>query len=243
MALKPIRTIIIDDDKDWHDILETLVKAQPQLSLIGSFTSPIAAHALITEGVVDLILQDIEMPDVNGFEFIKSMTKPPLVIFITSHLEYGVKSYEVNAVDYLVKPISIPRFLQAIEKVVAKWNEKQAQSLPDDSYFFIRENNSFVKIEMEKILYLKSLENYTQIITLDHVYTTLIPLSDIKGQLPDPLFKRVHRSYVVNISKITSVNKTEIRINHHEIPLTRSYVDALFDTLVNTHLITKNTIG
>jgi DNA-binding LytR/AlgR family response regulator len=239
MVLKPIRTIIIDDDKDWHDILERLVHAQPQLLLMGSFTSPVAAHSLITEGGVDLILLDIEMPDINGFEFIKAMSKPPLVIFITSHLEFAIKSYEVNAVDYLVKPITIPRFLQAIEKVVAKWTEKQAQVQPDDTYFFIRENNSFVKIEIDKILYLKSLENYTQITTLDQVYTTLIPISDIKEQLPAALFLRVHRSYVVNISKVTVVNNTGLYINDHEIPLSRSLADSIVDTLVKAHLITK----
>jgi DNA-binding LytR/AlgR family response regulator len=240
MASKPIRTIIIDDDKDWHDILEMLVNAQPQLVHMGSFTSPVAAHTLITEGVVDLILQDIEMPDINGFEFIKAMSKPPLVIFITSHLEFAIKSYEVNAVDYLVKPITIPRFLQAIEKVVAKWTEKNAQVQPDDTYFYIRENNSFVKIEIDKILYLKSLENYTQIITLDNIYTTLIPISDIKEQLPTALFLRVHRSYVVNISKVTVVNNTGILINDHEIPLSRSLADSIVDTIVKAHLITKN---
>jgi DNA-binding LytR/AlgR family response regulator len=239
MALKPIRTIIVDDTPDWLDIIGKLVNAHPQLSLVGSFTSPMEAHSLITEGDVDLILQDIEMPDVNGMEFIQMLTKPPLVIFITSHLQFAAKSYEVNAVDYLVKPISVPRFLNAIE-VMAKWAEKQAPPLPENGYFFIRENYNFVKIEIDKVLYLKSLENYTQIVTLDHVYTTLVPLTTLKEKLPDALFMRVHKSYIVNISKITSFNKSEIFIKDYEIPLTRSFADGLFDTLVKTHLISKN---
>jgi two-component system, LytTR family, response regulator len=241
MILKPIRTIIIDDDKDWQDILARLVNAQPQLMLVGTFSSPVAAHTLITEGGVDLILQDIEMPDVNGFEFIQMMTKPPMVIFITSHLEFAAKSYEVNAIDYLVKPVSIPRFLQAIEKVVLKWSEKQAQLLPDDTYFFIRENNSYVKIDIDEILYLKSMENYTQIITNDIIHTTLLTLTTIIEQLPADRFLRVHRSYVVNISNVTSVTKTEIHINEHQIPITRTSSDTIFDTLVKAHLISKNT--
>jgi DNA-binding LytR/AlgR family response regulator len=240
MAAKPIRTIVIDDNKDWIDILETLVKSQPQLSLIGSFMSPLTAHSLITEGSVDLIFQDIEMPEVNGMEFIERLSKPPMVIFITSHLEFAAKSYEVNAVDYLVKPITIPRFLQAIGKVMDKWNEKQAQSLAENAYFFIRENNNYVKIETDKVLYLKSLENYTQIITADQTFTTLMPLSDVKEQLPPDRFLRVHRSYVVNLSKITAVNRTEVFINEHEIPLTRSIGDSIFDTLVKAHLISKS---
>jgi DNA-binding LytR/AlgR family response regulator len=240
MAAKPIRTIVIDDNKDWLDILETLVKSQPQLSLIGSFMSPLTAHSLITEGSVDLIFQDIEMPEVNGMEFIERLSKPPMVIFITSHLEFAAKSYEVNAVDFLVKPITIPRFLQAIGKVMEKWNEKQAQSLAENDYFFIRENNNYVKIETDKVLYLKSLENYTQIITADQTFTTLMPLSDVKAQLPPDRFLRVHRSYVVNLSKITVVNRTEVFINEHEIPLTRSIGDSIFDTLVKAHLISKS---
>ncbi len=240
MTVKPIRTIVIDDDKDWQDILERLVTSQPQLMLVGTFSSPVAAHALITEGEVDLILQDIEMPDINGFEFIQMMTKPPMVIFITSHLEFAAKSYEVSAIDYLVKPVSIPRFLQAIEKVVSKWTEKQTQALPDDAYFFIRENNSYVKIEIDKILFLKSMENYTQIITPDVIHTTLLSLSTLHEQLTAERFLRVHRSYVVNISKVTSVTKTEVCINEHQIPLTRSLSNSIFDTLVRTHLISKN---
>jgi two-component system, LytTR family, response regulator len=240
MAIKPIRTIIIDDDKDWLDILETMVKSQPQLSLIGSFTSAVAAHSLITEGSVDLILQDIEMPEVNGMEFIQRLSKPPMVIFVTSHPEFAVKSYEVNAVDYLVKPITIPRFFQAVEKVTSKWSEKQAQPSTENAHFFIRENNNYVKIDMSKVLYLKSMENYTQIITTDQLYTTLMPLSDVKEQLPPDIFLRVHRSYVVNLSKITAVNRTEVFINEHEIPLTRSIGDSIFETLVKAHLISKS---
>jgi DNA-binding LytR/AlgR family response regulator len=240
MAAKPIRTIIIDDDKDWLDILETMVKTQPQLSLIGSFTSPLTAHSLITEGVVDLIFQDIEMPEVDGMEFIERLSKPPLVVFVTSHLEFAAKSYEVNAVDYLVKPITIPRFFQAIEKVMQKWNEKQAQPLAENDYFFIRENNNYVKIETDKVLYLKSMENYTQIITADQSFTTLMPISDVQKQLPPDRFLRVHRSYVVNLSKITVVNRTEVFINEHEIPLTRSIGDSIFDTLVKAHLVSKS---
>jgi two-component system, LytTR family, response regulator len=240
MAIKPIRTIIVDDDKDWLDILETLVKSQPQLSLVGSFTSVVAAHSLITEGAVDLILQDIEMPEVNGMEFIARLSKPPMVIFVTSHPEFAVRSYEVNAVDYLVKPITVPRFFQAMEKIMAKWTEKQAQISVENAYFFIRENNNYVKVEMAKVLYLKSMENYTQIVTTDQLYTTLMPLSDVKEQLPPEIFLRVHRSYVVNLSKITAVNRTEVFINEHEIPLTRSMGDSIFETLVKAHLISKS---
>jgi DNA-binding LytR/AlgR family response regulator len=240
MAIKPIRTIIIDDDKDWLDILKTMIKSQQQLNLIGSFTSAVAAHSLITEGSVDLILQDIEMPEVNGMEFIERLSKPPMVVFVTSHPEFAVRSYEVNAVDYLVKPIAIPRFLQAMEKVTSKWTEKQAQTSADNAYFFIRENNNYVKVEMDKVLYLKSMENYTQIVTTDQLYTTLMPLSNVKEQLPPELFLRVHRSYVVNLSKITAVNRTEVLINEHEIPLTRSMSESIFETLVKARLISKS---
>jgi two-component system, LytTR family, response regulator len=240
MAIKPIRTIIIDDDKDWLDILKTMIKSQQQLNLIGSFTSAVAAHSLITEGSVDLILQDIEMPEVNGMEFIGRLSKPPMVVFVTSHPEFAVRSYEVNAVDYLVKPIAIPRFLQAMEKVTSKWTEKQAQTSADNAYFFIRENNNYVKVEMDKVLYLKSMENYTQIVTTDQLYTTLMPLSNVKEQLPPELFLRVHRSYVVNLSKITAVNRTEVLINEHEIPLTRSMSESIFETLVKARLISKS---
>ena len=240
MLLRTIRTIIIDDDKDWHDILKVLVDAHPKLELVGTYTSPIVAYNYIAQNEVDLILLDIEMPEINGLDFIKSMVKPPHVIFITAHPEFAVKSYEVNAVDYLVKPITAHRFLQAIEKVMLKWNDINAlQTVNQEQFFFIRENNFFVKIDVNNVLFLRSMENYTQIVALDRTYTMLMSLSAVEEQLPPSVFQRVHRSYVVNISKITLINKTELYINDYKVPLTRTFADKIMANLVKSHLITK----
>jgi DNA-binding LytR/AlgR family response regulator len=242
MATKSIRTIIIDDDKDWLTLLEVHVKAHPKLDLIGSFTTAMAAYNLITEGEVDLILLDIEMPDLNGIEFINLMKNMPPVIFITSHAEFALKSYEVNALDYLLKPITTPRFLQAIEKLILKQSSTLENSNSDEgAYFFIRENSLFVKIQIDKVLYLKSMENYTQIVTNEQIHTTLLPLSTVEEQLPNDVFQRVHRSYVVNMSKITSVNASEIFINKVLIPLSQNYSQKIMDRLVKGYLLTRET--
>jgi DNA-binding LytR/AlgR family response regulator len=236
---KNIRTIIIDDEEIWRDNIADRVEAHPKLELIGVFASPMAAYDLITEGVVDLILLDMEMPDANGVEFMRHLSKPPMVIFITAHRDFAIESYEVKAVDYLLKPFSSGRFMQAIEKAMVRM-EAENDPVSDDTYFFIRENNSFVKIEIAHILFLKSLENYTQIITPKRTYMTLMPLSLAEESLPKAPFLRVHRSFLVNMSKVTVVNKTELFIEAHEIPIGRAYADVVFDSLVKGHLIAKN---
>ncbi len=236
---KSIRTIIIDDEEDWREGIADRVEAHPKLELIGVFESPMAAYDLITEGVVDLILLDVEMPDANGVEFMRHLSKPPMVIFITSHRDFAIESYEVKAVDYLLKPLSMGRFMQAIEKVIARLTAEN-EPVSDDTFFFIRENSSFVKIEIADILFLKSMENYIQIITPTHTYTTLMPLSSAEENLPKAQFLRVHRSFLVNMSKITVVNKTELLIDAHEIPIGRAYADVVFNSLVKGHLMGKN---
>jgi DNA-binding LytR/AlgR family response regulator len=236
---KNIRTIIIDDEEDWRDGISARVEAHPKLELIGVFESPMAAYDLITEGVVDLILLDVEMQDANGVEFMRHLSKPPMVIFITSHRDFAIESYEVKAVDYLLKPLSTGRFMQAIEKVMLRL-EAENEPVSDDNFFFIRENNSFVKIEVAEILFLKSLENYIQIVTPTRIYTTLMPLSSAENSLPKAQFLRVHRSFLVNISKVTVVNKTEVLIDAHEIPIGRAYADVVFNSLVKGHLMAKN---
>ena len=238
---KDIRTVIIDDDEDWRDNLSDRVEAHPRLILLASFESPIAAYDLITEGVVDLILLDIEMPDINGVEFIRYLSKPPKVIFITSHRDFAFESYEVKAVDYLLKPLSVGRFMQAIEKVVEQiQSNEMTKSVLHEKFFFIRENNSFVKIEINHILFIKSLENYIQIVTPDHTYTTLMSLSTAEENLPNALFLRVHRSFLVNITKITVVQKTELFIETTEIPIGRAYADIVFNSLIKMYSISKN---
>jgi DNA-binding LytR/AlgR family response regulator len=236
---KNITTIIIDDEEDWRDNIAERVEAHPKLDLIGVFESSMAAYDLITEGGVDLILLDIEMPESNGVDFMRQLSKPPMVIFITSHRDFALESYEVKAVDYLLKPLSKVRFMQAIEKVLTH-KSAENEAVLDETFFFIRENNSFVKVEIADILFLKSLENYTQIITPSRTYTTLIPLSSAEDKLPKTSFLRVHRSFLVNKSKITVVNKSELFILMHEIPIGRAYADVVFNSLVKDNLIAKN---
>ena len=239
MPPKPIRTIIVDDDVDWLELTSIRVKAHPSLEIIGVFSSAIDAYPVITEGPVDLILLDVEMPEVNGMDFMRHLMHPPLVIFITSHLNFAAESYELNAVDYLVKPFSTPRFMQAIEKASLKFNEKEAlTSSRDNNFFFIRENNQYVKVEIDKILYLNSLQNYTQIITDNQIHTTLMTLTELEEHVPS-VFLRVHRSYIVNISKITSISRTELFINEHQIPIARNLASDVINSLVKSHLVVR----
>ena len=242
MLINPMTTIIIDDDKDWLELTSIRVKAHTSLNLVATFSSPIAAHPLITGGGVDLIILDVEMPEMNGVDFMRHLVHSPLVIFITSHINFAAESYELNAVDYLIKPFSTARFMQAIEKANIKFNEKQSSRLPKESeFFFIRENNQYVKIETDKILYLNSMQNYTQIVTTNQTHTTLMTLTEIEEHLPSSTFLRVHRSYLVNTSKITALSRTDLFINEHQIPIARNIANDVINGLVKSHLVIKGT--
>ncbi len=236
---KNIKTIIIDDNEDWRENLTMRVEAHPTLSLLGCFESPIAAYSMITEGGVDLMLLDVEMPNMNGIEFVRYLPKPPMTILITAHRDFAVEGYEIQAIDYLVKPFGNDRFIQAIHKVQTLL-ESKTDTIIEQQFFFIKENNSFIKVEINHIVFVKSMENYVQIITPSQTYTTLMSLATVIENLPSTLFLRVHRSFLVNISKITVIQKAEIFLGSHKIPIGRAYANSVFETLIKTHLIGKN---
>jgi two-component system, LytTR family, response regulator len=231
-----MRTIIIDADVQGRESLTHSVKAHPRLEWIGTFDSCLKAHDLVVSDSIELILMDVDLPDVHGLAFLRHLVNPPLVVLLTANHDYAVESYELNVVDYVLKPYTTARFLQAIEKVFRLVKE---QNMPHKRFFFFKKNSHFIKIEMDKILYLKAMENYTQIVTAERNYTILGRLATIEKQLPPSLFLRTNRSCLVNMSKITAINKAEILIYTHSINLTRAFAEAIFNSYINVHLIGK----
>ncbi len=241
---KIIRTIIVDDDDQWRELVKIRIESHPMLELVGSFDSAYEAHTLIISGAVDLMLLDIEMPDGNGMEFYKRLIVKPFVIFITSHRDFAIESYENNAMDYLIKPLTTARFLQAIEKVISRLtNEKNNKVVNIDSlndHIFVRENNRFIKVEIDKILFLKALENYVQIITSDKIFVTLLSLKAIEGFFPSSQFQKVNRSHIINLKKITSISAEEVLIEEHVIPISKNYSDLIINSVVKSKLIGRS---
>jgi DNA-binding LytR/AlgR family response regulator len=227
--------IIVDDDKLVCKILEGYVKKYSTLNLIGSFSDPVEARNILTRRHdIDLIFLDIQMPEMNGFDFIGSLDSPPNIIIISSAEEYALKAFDFNVVDYLLKPISYSRFCKAIDKTIRYFSHKEASTTGDDE-IFIKSGSSLVKLKIRDIIYVEALENYVTLNTNTEKYTIHFTMKAIESQLPSGIFLRVHRSFIVNKSMIQAIKENNLEINIggslKSIPVGKSYRDSLLNEI------------
>lgn len=227
-ANEPISCMIIDDEPPAMKILEDYISQLPRLKLIASCHTAIEAVDILSEQPIDLLFLDIQMPKILGTDFLRSLQTPPKVIFTTAYREFAVDGFDLNAVDYLLKPISFDRFLKAVNKLY-QINLNQAyqfhQDLPglESHHLEIRVDRQDVKIKYENILYIEGMKDYVKIVTTDRNYISKIQIQNLEKQLPKSQFIRVHRSFIVSLSKISSRNFQEIHIKDHIIPISRTY--------------------
>ncbi|GAB4016181.1 LytR/AlgR family response regulator transcription factor [Spirosoma koreense] len=211
-----INCLLVDDDAHWRTILTKLVHMNAILNLVGTCSSAMEAYTVMAQQEVDLLISDIEMPDMSGLAFVRSMRQPPLVIFITSHRDYALDSYEVSPVDFLLKPIDPARFLNSIEKVRQRlWHQPDpAQTAP---YFFVRENQQFVQIAYEDVLYMQAQENFLHIVTTTQTVMPTLSIARMEEQLKSDQFVRVHRSFIVYRPAISRIGKNELELTSGQI--------------------------
>ncbi len=217
---------IIDDEPLAIEVLESYISKLDSIEIAGTFGNAIKAFEALKEAEVDVLFLDIQMPKLTGVEFLKSLNNPPLVIFTTAYRDYAVDGFELNAVDYLLKPISFELFLKAVNKVqdlkIRPLDQKQ--SSPDEQgYFFVTSGKEKVKIRLTDVLYLESKGDYVLIKTLDKEVQTHATLTSMEKKLGEENFIRVHRSFMVNINKIESWSQTDVRMAGQIIPIGRSY--------------------
>jgi DNA-binding LytR/AlgR family response regulator len=227
--------IIVDDDKIVCKILEGYVKKYSALNLIGSYSDPVEARNILTRRRdIDLIFLDIQMPEMNGFDFIGSLDSPPNIIVISSAEEYALKAFDFNVVDYLLKPISYSRFCKAIDKTIRYFSHKEASNTGDDE-IFIKSGSSLVKLKLRDIIYVEALENYVTLNTNTEKYTIHFTMKAIESQLPSGIFIRVHRSFIVNKSMIQAIKENTLEItvggSMKSIPVGKSYRDSLLNEI------------
>ena len=236
-----IKTIIVDDDDVWRELLTSFVSTVPKLSLEGCYDSPQKAYQRLSEGGIDLIILDIDMPVMSGLSLAKSLQNPPAIIFVTSHPDYAAATYDVEAVDFLTKPFDFDRFTRAIERVQKRVTQSQIpkSAVLEEDIFFIRSQNSYIKLRYSEVLYIKAMENFVQIVTETQKYTVLMPLSSIESQLPSDRFMRVHRSYIINMQNVTNVERDIINIKENAIPLSEQYKEKLIETMIEKRLLKK----
>ncbi|MBK8449827.1 MAG: response regulator transcription factor [Saprospiraceae bacterium] len=210
-----IKTLIIDDEPLAVEILETYVKQISGLELIGTCHNAMDANAILNTQEVDLILIDIQMPQMSGIELIKSLRHPPKVIFTTAYPEFAIQGFELDAIDYLLKPIDFNRFLKAVNKVFqgAFNTDKSKETFNSTQEFiFVKADKKLIKLNYEDILFIEGLKDYVIIYTDQTRIVTLQTMKSLEDKLPEHFFVRVHRSYIVNVHKINSIHSDDIEI-------------------------------
>ena len=236
MATK-INCIIVDDEPIAREILENYLQKLNTIKVVKSCKNVKEALEITSKTKIDLVLLDINMPEISGLTLAKVIDKNIKVIFTTAYREYAVDGFDIQAVDYLLKPISYERFLQAITKFF-KLSETISTKTPvleqqKTDFIFVRSDRKMVKINFNDILYIESLSDYIKIHTKEKVIVTRETISNMEGKLPSMLFLRIHRSYIIAIHKIETYTNEFIEINKKALPISRSYKEGVLEKLEN----------
>ena len=231
-----MRCIIVDDEPIARIGMKNLIDKVPQLELIGCFDSAESASEFMQINKVDLLFLDIQMPGISGIEFAKDIPKSTLVIFTTAYSEYALESYEVDAIDYLVKPIEQKRFTQAVTKAISyhalllSEEIEEIENIKTES-IFVRSERKYCKVNFKDILFIEALKDYVIIQTDKERTITKMSLKQMDALLPDALFFRINRSYIINLDKIDSFDNNDVFIKETEIGIGAKYKESFFTIL------------
>ncbi len=233
---KIINCIIVDDEHIARDVLENHISRIDNIKIVATCKSALEAFNSINKECIDLIFLDINMPEISGLSFAKSINKNIKVIFTTAYREYAVDGFNLQAVDYLLKPISFERLLQAINKYL---NENisvpsaitESKDVEQNDHFFVRSNRKMIKIKFDEIKYIESLSDYIKIHLKEKTVLTRETISNIEAKLPQNNFLRIHRSYIISVANIHSYTNEEVEVYGVELPISRSYKDSVLNKL------------
>ena len=231
MTSKKISCVAVDDEPPALLLMEKYINAVPTLHFAGKCSNAVDALTILQQQPVDLIFLDIQMPHILGTDFIRALVNPPKVVFTTAFRKFAIEGFELDAVDYLLKPISFERFLKAVNKVM-KLNlpvvptfpqDMMPKSEPEPSFLFLRADRKNLKIHLYEILFVESLKDYVKVVTKDRTIVSKQSISTIEESLPEETFLRIHRSFIVSLSKIESFTAGLIQVGKYELPVSRSY--------------------
>ncbi|WP_428230098.1 LytR/AlgR family response regulator transcription factor [Flavobacterium sp.] len=236
-----MKCVIIDDEPLAVELLEDFVRKVDSLELISTFNNAIDAVSFINQNNVDLIFLDIQMPHFSGIDFLNTIEKKPLVIFTTAYSDYAVEGFNLGAVDYLVKPIPFHRFLKSVVRAqqvlnpsapVQTISENTTAPELEQDFMFVRAEYENVKMNFSDILFIEGLKDYVKIYTTDGKFTlTLISLIKLENLLSSKGFSRIHRSYIINIKHVKSIQKNKVLISDKRIPISESYKNTFFERI------------
>ena len=250
--MNKINCLVIDDEPLAREGLAGYVGDLDFLHLVGECESPLEAGRLLDDHEVDLIFLDVQMPKLNGIDFLKTLRHPPLVILTTAYPQYALEGYQLDVLDYLLKPITFDRFYRAAHKAKGQWELQQraqhtapvaapapAPAASEDDYFFIKVEHKYEKIAIRDISYVEGMQNYVMIHTAQDKYMTLLTLKSVEERLPSDRFIRTHKSYLVAKDKITSVEGNQIFIQKQVIPISRHYREGVMEELIHRNILKR----
>lgn len=220
--------IIVDDEPVARKILREFIAEVSFLELTGEFENAMKADEYLQTNKTDIMLLDIEMPKLNGIDYLKKANNKPLIILTTAYPEYALEGYEFDIIDYLLKPVAFSRFLKAVQKA-KEFNELKSKSIlhPFSSFLFVRSEKRIEKIELKDILYAESLGNYVNIYTETKKIIAYLTLKGLESQLPSNEFIKIHQSFLVSFSRINAIEGNLVMIKDKALPISRNYRDAV----------------
>jgi len=221
-----LKCVAIDDEPLALELLQEYISRFPQLKLVHTFDDAISAVELLRNTRVDLLFIDINMPDITGIDLVRSLQEKPLVIFTTAHKQFAIEGFELDAVDYLLKPINFDRFTRAVHKAIDYYKYKNTLSQEENDSLFVHSEYKLVKIPLNDIEYIESLEDYIKIhIAGAKPVLTLLSMKKVLEKLPADKFQRIHRSYIVAVSRVKAIQNRKVQLSSAvELPISDSYV-------------------
>jgi len=240
--------LIADDNMLERDALEMHLRKIPQLDITAVCENGLEALQAISAGHFDLVFSDIEMPELTGFGVLKSLKNAPVFVFISSHGEFAIESYNLDVIDFIVKPVTFERLLKAVNKAIEYLELKRNNGLKEtpvtenDTYFFIKESNDLVKLEFEQVAYIESMGDFSKIFTLDDKrHITLVSLKNLELQLPPEYFTRIHKQYIINHHHISAISADEVKIaGKYIVSLSQAFRQELMSKVVNKKVVTRH---
>jgi len=226
-----IRCMIIEDEPLAQNVLKKYIDEVPSLDLIAVCGNALEAQDIVQTNNIQLLFLDVNLPKLSGINFLRTLPDPPLVIFTTAYPEFAVEGFELDAVDYLVKPISFERFLKAINKVLNKSSRQPARLTEDkntNDYILLKADKKVYRINLEDILYAEATGDYVKVITREGQYITNITLKKLLEELPDNDFIRVHKSFIISASKIKFFEGNYVKVGQTDIPIGAAYREDIF---------------
>jgi len=220
------KCLIVEDELPAQKLLQKYISEVSYLELKDTCTNAIEAMKVLQSNSIDILFLDIYLPKINGVDFLKTLKTPPQTIFTTAYSEYAVEGFELDAVDYLLKPFSFERFLKAIDKAIQNLeNVPKIEKTDKASSVFFKADKKIYRVNLDDLLYIEALKDYVKLITVNEKHIVMQTMKRWEQILPDNLFKRAHKSFIVNLEKIDSIAGNTVQLGEHKIPIGRHYRD------------------